>query len=107
MSVSLLLILGSPTTGTGAGRGASGYRPVVMRTDQMRAAMKQVLGEEKYEYFFDKVGWEGLLSLPQFPRLRAAVTDARYTSVSRVLLDRRGCSAVSVPGSELPPHTGT
>jgi hypothetical protein len=24
-------------------------------TDQMRAAMRHVLGEEKYEYFFDKV----------------------------------------------------
>lgn len=24
---------------------------------QMRAAVKEVLGQEKYEYFFDKVRW--------------------------------------------------
>jgi hypothetical protein len=65
---------------------------------QLRAALLDVLGEEKYEYFFDKVS-----SLAAFGT--STKIEMMIFSVPRILLHRTRCQILCIAGTQL--HSST
>lgn len=65
------------------------------REYQIRKALADVLGKEKAQFFFDKVHSS---FLPSFDK-----TNVTKCIVPRILLHRRRCKILQVPGTELHP----